>query len=121
MTDHKCQASGKALVATERQPSHYTGSGLGNVYLVGVTYYVCQECGATSAEIPALPDLLAEIARVVVGKPSPLSGDEMRFLRKRLRLSSLVFARTFWISRRKHLSRLEHKKQAIQAGIRISF
>ena len=42
--------------------------------------------------IPCLPELLNALALAVVGKNSTLTGDELRFLRKRLGKSSKDFA-----------------------------
>jgi DNA-binding transcriptional regulator YiaG len=95
MTDneHRCEDCLAERMSTPENPYCYVGSGLPNVFLTGVKYYVCQTCGTQSAEIPALKQLLAEIARTVVQKASPLTGAQARFLRKRLNRKSKDFAR----------------------------
>jgi transcriptional regulator with XRE-family HTH domain len=78
--------------STEHKPYHYVGAGLPNVYLIGVEYRVEKENGLQSADIPCLPALLDALAQALLEKRSPLTADELRFLRKRLRISSKDFA-----------------------------
>ncbi len=80
-------------MSTEAEPYHFVGSGLQNVYLVGVEYEMDPGAGTQAAVIPCLPNLMAAIGKVLVEKKTPLSADEVRFLRKRLRLSSKEFAK----------------------------
>jgi len=78
--------------ATIQAPYHFLGSGLSNVYLVGIKYRVCSSCGAKIAEIPAVKQLMKLIARTIVENEGALSGEEIRFLRKRLGKKSSDFA-----------------------------
>ncbi len=94
-------------VSTESEPYHFVGSGLRNVYLVGVEYEVDSTTGMQSAVIPCLPNLMEAIGKVVVEKRSALNADELRFLRKRLRLASKVFAKLVGVSEEQY-SRLEN-------------
>ena len=94
-------------VSTELEPYLFVGSGLRNVYLVGVEYEVDSTTGMQSAVIPCLPDLMEAIGKVVVEKRSALNADELRFLRKRLRLASKVFAKLVGVSEEQY-SRLEN-------------
>jgi putative zinc finger/helix-turn-helix YgiT family protein len=75
------------------RPYHFVDSGLPNVYLVGVTYRTCKTCGKQSATIPAVKDLMIKLARTVVEDEAPLTGHEIRFLRKRLGKKSADFGR----------------------------
>lgn len=77
--------------ATTRAPYHYVGAGLPNVWLVGVEYRV-NEKGEQSADIPCLPALHDAVAEALLYKRSALTGDELRFLRKRLGKASKDFA-----------------------------
>jgi DNA-binding transcriptional regulator YiaG len=95
---HECSESLAESIATAKSPYHYVGSGLDNVYLSGVKYYLCQTCGMQSAEIPALKELFTAIARTIVQKSSPLTGPEVRFLRKRLARKSKDFAEMISVS-----------------------
>ena len=94
-------------VSTESEPYHFVGSGLRNVYLVGVEYEVDATTGMQSAVIPCLPNLMEAIGKVVVEKRSALNADELRFLRKRLRFASKVFAKLVGVSEEQY-SRLEN-------------
>ncbi len=94
-------------ISTEVEPYHFVGSGLRNVYLVGVEYEVDSTTGMQSAAIPCLPALMEAIGKVLVEKTTALTGDELRFLRKRLRYASKVFAKLVGLSDEQY-SRLEN-------------
>lgn len=72
--------------------------GLPDVYLAGIRYRVCGACSKQSADIPALKDLMIKLARQLVEKDSPLTGQEIRFLRKRLGMRSSKFAKMIGVS-----------------------
>lgn len=59
----------------------YTECGLDNVVLVGVLVYHCK-CGEIAVQIPAVSTLHRLIALELIKKPTLLSGDEVRYLRK---------------------------------------
>ena len=84
-----CQ--GQILTKTN-QLYQYKESGLDNIYLIGLTVEECQQCGDISAWIPKLNKLHRAIARAIVMKPSPLSGEEIRFLRTERELKAKDFA-----------------------------
>jgi putative zinc finger/helix-turn-helix YgiT family protein len=91
--EHECsRTTRKEFVATADKPFHYIDSGLSNVHLVGIRYFVC-ECGEIIAEIPAVRQLLSVIARDLVEKPKALAPEEIRFLRKRLEKKQADFAK----------------------------
>jgi|GEM_PF-1075270 len=94
-------------VATTAKPYHYVGAGLPNVYLVGVTYRSWPESEEQSADIPALPALLDALAKALLEKRGLLNGDELRFLRKQLRVASKDFALLVGVSVEQY-SRLEN-------------
>ena len=105
--EHECnpKTRGEAF-ATAANPYHFADSGLSNVYLVGIRYVHC-ECGQEAAEIPAAKQLLNLIARNVVEQPFALSGDQIRFLRKRLGKKQEDFAKQIGIEI-ETLSRVEN-------------
>lgn len=104
--EHECgKKTRKELFATMEAPYHYVDSGLSNVYLVGIRYFVC-ECGEIVAEIPAVHQLLELIARDLVEKPKALAPEEIKFLRKRLGKKQIDFAREIGV-RPETLSRFE--------------
>jgi len=94
------------MTSSQATPYLYVGSGLSNVYLVGVKYRVW-ESGDQSAEIPCLPELLNAIAKALVAKDGPLKGEEARFLRKRMGFSAKGFAEFIGYTP-EHLSRIEN-------------
>jgi hypothetical protein len=80
--DHDCTKTLKKHTATHAKPYRFLDSGLPNVYLIGVKYWVCGKCGAQSAEIPAPERLMNVVGESIVMKPRVLTGQEIRFLRK---------------------------------------
>jgi len=108
--NHNCYASRVEKFATEESPFHFTASGLSNVYLVGIKYWVC-ECGEVVAEIPAAKQLMRLIAQDVVKSPFDLAGDEIKFLRKRLGKKASEFCQYLGVEP-ETLSRVENSKQA---------
>ncbi len=101
------RAGSTAKVSTEAHPYHFVGSGLLNVYLVGVNYEHDASTGMQAAEIPCVPNLMEAIGKVLVEKKTALSSDEIRFLRKRLRFSSKNFAELVGLSSEQY-SRIEN-------------
>jgi putative zinc finger/helix-turn-helix YgiT family protein len=112
-TDHKCKIRAKELRATVDHPYKFWDSGLSNVYLVGIKYWVCEECGSQAAEIPALEQLMSVIAKAVVMKPALLRGEEIRFLRKRLGKKAADFAELV-NKTPEHFSKLENDQLPLQ-------
>jgi DNA-binding transcriptional regulator YiaG len=108
--DCDCGKTAVERTATLQSPYHFVDSGLPNVYLVGINYWVCKECGKQAADIPFLKDLLVKIARAVVRQETPLDGTEIRFLRKRLGKKSSDFAKILGVTP-EHYSRLESPRE----------
>ena len=112
---HDCRNHRTEKFATLEEPFHFTDSGLPNVYLVGIKYFVC-ECGRIVAEIPAIKQLMQLVARDVVTSPFDLTGAELRFLRKRLGKKASEYCKYLGFTA-ETLSRVENGKQvfSIQA------
>jgi transcriptional regulator with XRE-family HTH domain len=89
------------------EPYHFTASGLPNVYLVGIRYFRC-ECGQELVDIPAIKQLLNLIARDLVEATFPLTGVQIRFLRKRLGKKAAAFAQQISLEP-ETLSRIENE------------
>lgn len=70
---------------------HYTESGLPNVWLLGIEVFEC-ECGESFAFIPCIQELHKLIAKILLTQENPLSGKEIRFLRKTMGLKAKEFA-----------------------------
>src|SRR2546422_739289 len=87
--EHDCRQFAEARQATLRKPYHFVDCGLPNVYLAGIRYFVCRKCGKRAAEIPAVKQLLTNIAAAVVEQEGRLTGAEIRFLRSEEHTSEL--------------------------------
>lgn len=74
-------------------------SGLDNVVLQGVDIVKCSACGDEQVVIPHMNDLMRTIALAVVCKPYGLRGEEIRFLRKYLRMTGEQFSRLLHIDK----------------------
>jgi DNA-binding transcriptional regulator YiaG len=80
------------------KPYHFKGAGLPNVYLrSGVKIEKDQDYGEL-VTIEKLPGLFHAIAFTLVAKPEPLTGGEMRFLRKRMDATQADLARELRVS-----------------------
>jgi DNA-binding transcriptional regulator YiaG len=71
----------------------FAESGLKCVVLQGVEIIRCPSCGNEDPIIPRVNQLMQALARAVVRKPYRLEGEEVRFLRKYLRMTQDQFAR----------------------------
>ena len=98
-------------IATAKKPFHFPDSGLPNVYLVGIRYFSYPD-GRIVPEIPAIKQLMQLIARNLIGRKEALTGDEIRFLRKRLGQKQVDFSRAIGIEP-ETLSRCENGHQKL--------
>jgi DNA-binding transcriptional regulator YiaG len=87
-----CERPFEVWEASTEHPYHYKESGLANILLTDITVYSCPNCGVASAEIPDLDGLHNLIAKDILLTPLPMSGQELRFLRKETRLKLKDFA-----------------------------
>ena len=101
-------------LATDEHPFHFLDSGLDNVYLVGIKYFTHPD-GRIVAEIPALKQLMRLIARDLVLSKSDLTGNEVRFLRKRLGKKATEYCKYLGLEP-ETLSRVENGKQPISSA-----
>jgi len=88
----KCDTCSGLTKVRDGQTYHYKECGLDNVYLENVELRECEACGTATPRIRRILDLHATIARAVALKPGPLSGAEIRFLRKQLGLKAREWA-----------------------------
>lgn len=88
----KCERCGKKMRRTVQDRYQYVESGLSNVVLDGIAVYVCA-CGEQVVGLPNIERLHDLIFQKILTKPSPLRGDELRFLRKSMGVKSVDFAR----------------------------
>jgi putative transcriptional regulator len=97
----------KERKTTTQVPYQYDLSGLSNVYLVGITVRTCPNCKAETPVIPRIAELHRILAHALVHKPAPLTGKEVRFLRKQEGFPAQKFAALLAITP-EHLSRFEN-------------
>jgi DNA-binding transcriptional regulator YiaG len=88
---HDCEKHSLRRTATVRQPFLFTWSELPNVYIVGIQYDECGLCHKVSGIFPMPEKLLETLTKAVILKPSPLTGDEIRYLRKSVRKKASDF------------------------------
>jgi DNA-binding transcriptional regulator YiaG len=89
---HNCGREYEVREASIEQPYHYTESGLPNIRLVGISVLSCAACAVESADIPDMDGLHNLIAKDIILTPLPMTGRELRFLRKEIRLKPKDFA-----------------------------
>ena len=89
-----------------RQAGDYPESGLDNVQLINLPVWVCSN-GHEELEVPNVRQLHELLARLIIRKPAPLTGDEIRFLRRRIGLQGKEFSERIGITPQA-LSRVEN-------------
>ena len=87
-----CNKPYEVWTASVEHSYHYTESGLEGINLAGITVYSCPGCDVQSADIPNIDGLHRLIAKDIILTPKPMSGPELRFLRKETRLKPKEFA-----------------------------
>ena len=107
-----CVECGGRTRARRKQLYHYTESGLSNLWLRDIMIYVCHRCRAEYLEIPNIRRIHRWVADQLAQKPSPLTGEEFRFLRKQMRLSTKDLAEVMGVTR-ESLSRWENNGEPI--------
>jgi transcriptional regulator with XRE-family HTH domain len=88
----KCETCGRRMRRTTVDRYQYVESGLSNVYLHRIVQYVC-ECGEKVTGLPNVERLHDLIFAKVLMKGGPLTGDELRFLRKYMGVKGSEFAK----------------------------
>jgi putative zinc finger/helix-turn-helix YgiT family protein len=83
-----CGAAAKSRIGNYR----FVESGLENVSLLGIELIRCPRCKNIDPVIPSMNRLMQVLAAAVAGKPCKLKGDEIRFLRKYLKMTGEEFA-----------------------------
>lgn len=83
-----CGSGAKGRIGNYR----FVESGLKNVFLHGIELIRCPRCKNIDPVIPSMNRLMQVLAAAVAGKPCKLGGDEIRFLRKYLKMTGEEFA-----------------------------
>ena len=107
---HRCLDCGEQL-HVEHKTVPCPETGLDNVKLANVPVWTCPN-GHEEVEIPAIEQLLELLSDIVIRKPAPLVGREVRFLRKRLGVNARQFAERLGMSP-VHISRLENGRRPL--------
>ncbi len=98
MKDVACSNCG-AEVRPMRGSYRFRDSGLRDVVLHGVEILRCDQCGNEDPIIPRVNDLMRTLALAVIGKPYRLAGEEVRFLRKYLKMTGDEFSRLLHVDK----------------------
>lgn len=93
---------------------HYLESGLSNVVLKQVKIYTCDNCGEVAVKIPRVKALHGYIANRLIEKGSLLTGEEVRFLRKRMGLKAVEFANILGVTK-ETVSRWENNQTTLSS------
>lgn len=111
--DISCLECGGSLRLAHRD-YQFDESGLNNVVLKNLEVLVCEGCKAETPRIPRFNGLMRTIAMALISKPYKLEGQDIRFLRKFLGLSSEAFAALLDVDK-SHLSRVENGATPVSA------
>ena len=84
-----CESETKIIRSEDYQ---YTLSGVATIFLKNIQLERCEKCDLEVPHIPKIIRLHETIVRALVLKPSLLSGEEVRFLRKNLRMKAQDWA-----------------------------
>jgi len=118
----ECPTCGK-VIHSEIGNYQYKESGLDNVYVENIPVYECT-CGVSYASIFRLPRLNDLIGLTLIEKPALLHGNEIRFLRKNLYLSSKAFANKLGVGKTtlsKWENEIQHHSEAFDRLIRATY
>jgi len=107
-----CPSCDKTTASARALPRyHYRESGLENVWLLGgVIETRCPECGESFIRIWKEPQLLQVITSGLLMEPAPLTGPELRFVRRSCALSQAELASLLRCPRRATIADREAKE-----------
>ncbi len=114
MNKVECSNCGKEAKVI-RGSYQFRESGLANVVLQGIEIVRCKHCGNEDPIIPRVNDLIRLLTIAVIGKPHRLQGEEVRFIRKYLRMTGDEFARLLDVDKTT-LSKWENNDDVVGAS-----
>lgn len=88
----KCYECNEQMTVVKDKAYHYTSCGLHNVWIYGINQFQCPSCGEFYASIPKIKQLHKLIGINLSCQEERLAGQDIRFLRKELRLKAKDFA-----------------------------
>ena len=106
----KCETCQRHLVKTRVAEYNYQERGVSNVFLGNIDVLECSACGSRVPIISRITELHEVMAEAFALKPTPLTGEEIRFIRKQLKLTAKEFARYIGIDHTV-LSRWENNRK----------
>lgn len=115
MQCEECNVEMKVDTATRETPYQFDRCGLDNVFLVGIERHTCPECESVYPIIPRIQELHTAIASILIEKRTPLTGQEIRYLRRWIGVESQVFADLLGL-RPEHLSKVENGRLPLGAS-----
>ncbi len=115
----ECYNCGEKMRVIKDRPYKYKECGLEDVTIIGVTIHVCENCGEEYVSIPRVKKLHNVIGELICKKEGRLSGSEVRFLRKDMRMTSVEFTRMLGVTP-EHVSRVESAVKAVSPPIGLS-
>lgn len=84
----KCFDCGGEVILIRKSIVRYDGVNVENVYLRNAEVEYCRSCGTESTVIRNIKDIHSNIALALTLQPGRLTGSEVRFIRKAMRMSS---------------------------------
>ena len=119
----KCIECGRDAVLVKKPKMPYEGINIENVFLRNVEIELCRPCGKESLVVRNIKKVHSMIALGIALQPAKLSGSEVRFLRKAMRLNVAEWASRIAIAP-ETLSRWENGRsptQQVEKLARIDF
>jgi DNA-binding transcriptional regulator YiaG len=110
-SSRRCVECGEAQSLTHKNVS-YPESGLDNVELFNVPAWVCAN-NHEEVEIPAVNELHELLAHMIIRKPASIVGPEIKFLRRRVKMTAKDFAARIGLTPVR-LSQLENTRRGLQ-------
>jgi DNA-binding transcriptional regulator YiaG len=108
--NRSCTECGEPQNVVRKRVS-YPESGLNNVELFNVPVWTCVN-GHEELEIPAVSELHELLAHMIIRKPAPIVGAEVKFLRRRVGMTAKEFAPRIGLTPVR-LSQLENTRTGI--------
>ena len=108
----KCYICGGTVRIIKDQPYEFNECGL-PIVLLGISQFVCDECGETYASIPNMAKLHRVIGKIIcIERKALMQAAEIKFLRKNLQLKSKELAQWLGVTP-STVSRWENEKAEI--------
>jgi len=115
MLCEECKIEMRVERATNENPYRFEKCGLANVQLIGIDKFVCPRCKAVYPVVPKMQELHKVIALALINKPVELMGQEVRYLREWMGVSSQDFAEVLGFGP-EHMSKVENNHAKLGAA-----